>query len=604
MEKYQIHKQIGSGAFALVSKATNRSTSEIVAIKKMKKRFSTWDECLSLCEIKSLTKLKHPNIIKLIEVIRSNDELFCVFEFAQQTLYSLYLSYKEQGQSLPEPLIKSFLFQTAQGLAYMHKNGFFHRDMKPENLLLLDKTVKIADFGLAREIRARPPYTDYVSTRWYRAPELLLKSQNYNSPVDIYALGCIMAELYNQSPLFAGSSELDQLNKICSVLGTPNQNTWSEGMLLAVKSHFTFPQFPGLDLSSIVPTANVYGVSLLRDMLSMDPFRRPTAAQILQHAYFQENFIHNGLYERSKDTVIPKKDPIKEKREEEIEAEEGIKYRVGTPGDSPVVFNPKDVFRKVKKKEEIEEKAVCSDEEFEFTPKNKEKKEDSFGEEENLILIEKEKKPYNSPKKLVVENPLTVKEFKQYIEDHKEVKEVSHSLSPFKFKEKTLIYNERSLDRNRDWETRYKEPGYINKESNFKHKENTPKHKGNEGKYNEFALNNEENSPFTKEINFFQKKTNLASSSIFQSKTPLIEYKEIKPKMNLPKLNPISNIKDLKDPFYNNNYEEGLKSSNYRLPELNKRGNALNREEKIKQSPNKRIFNLDPIQYQNSKDYY
>jgi len=101
----------------------------------------------------------------------------------------------------------------------MHKHGFFHRDMKPENILIQTQNkqnvVKIGDLGLAREIRSRPPYTEYVSTRWYRAPEILLHSTNYNSPVDIFAMGCIMAELFLGTPLFTGSSEIDQLNKIC-----------------------------------------------------------------------------------------------------------------------------------------------------------------------------------------------------------------------------------------------------------------------------------------------------------------------------------------------------------------------------------------------------
>ena len=97
----------------------------------------------------------------------------------------------------------------------MHKHEFLNRDMKPENLLINEGNVKICDFGLVREIRSRPPFTDFVSTRWYRAPEIILKAPNYNSPVDIFALGCIMAELYLMSPLFCGSSEIDQLNKIC-----------------------------------------------------------------------------------------------------------------------------------------------------------------------------------------------------------------------------------------------------------------------------------------------------------------------------------------------------------------------------------------------------
>ena len=127
------------------------------------------------------------------------------------------------------------MYQTFQALAYCHKQGFFHRDLKPENLLVntANEQVKLADFGLAREIRSRPPYTDYVSTRWYRAPELLLRSQNYNSPIDIFACGAIMAELYLLRPLWPGNSEVDQLYKICATLGSPSQTEWADGYKLA-----------------------------------------------------------------------------------------------------------------------------------------------------------------------------------------------------------------------------------------------------------------------------------------------------------------------------------------------------------------------------------
>ena len=116
---------------------------------------------------------------------------------------------KDRTQPFPENQIKSIMLQTMLGLTYMHKHGFFHRDLKPENLLVKGDAVKIADFGLAREIRSRPPFTDYVSTRWYRAPEILLRSTNYNSPVDIFALGAIMAELYLMRPLLPGNNETD-----------------------------------------------------------------------------------------------------------------------------------------------------------------------------------------------------------------------------------------------------------------------------------------------------------------------------------------------------------------------------------------------------------
>lgn len=104
------------------------------------------------------------------------------------------------------------MYQTLQGLAYMHKNNYFHRDLKPENLLCYHQTIKIADFGLAKEINARPPFTDYVSTRWYRAPEILLRAPDYNAPIDIFAMGAIMAELFTMRPLFPGQSEADQMN--------------------------------------------------------------------------------------------------------------------------------------------------------------------------------------------------------------------------------------------------------------------------------------------------------------------------------------------------------------------------------------------------------
>jgi serine/threonine protein kinase len=160
-----------------------------------------------LREVKALRKLNNPNIVKLKEVVRANDDLFFVFEFCDANIFDKYL--KSQTKPVQETEIKSLIYQTLLGLAYLHKQGFFHRDLKPENLLIHGNNVKIADFGLAREIRSRPPLTDYVSTRWYRSPELLLRATVYNWHVDIFALGAIMAELYTGSPLFPGKNETD-----------------------------------------------------------------------------------------------------------------------------------------------------------------------------------------------------------------------------------------------------------------------------------------------------------------------------------------------------------------------------------------------------------
>src|ERR1700733_15146885 len=116
------------------------------------------------------------------------------------------------------------MYQILQGLSFMHKHGFFHRDIKPENLLCNGPDlIKIADFGLARETRSRPPYTDYVSTRWYRAPDVLLRATDFSSPIDLWGVGCIIAELYSVQPLFPGRSEIDQIFRICSILGTPDK---------------------------------------------------------------------------------------------------------------------------------------------------------------------------------------------------------------------------------------------------------------------------------------------------------------------------------------------------------------------------------------------
>jgi len=215
----------------------------------------------------------------------------------------------------------------------MHKFGYFHRDMKPgiltfiyinkktENLLTSGEIVKIADFGLAREIRSLPPYTEYVSTRWYacsyhklirnryRAPEIILKSNSYSSPVDIWAVGCILGELVNLEPMFPGTGEIDQLIKICTLLGPPlpedieqksnmgrlkksysngylyphrdeiyGGGTWQEGIKSSARLGFKFPPMDRIPLSRVLRNASTDVLELVADMLNYDPQKRPTAA--------------------------------------------------------------------------------------------------------------------------------------------------------------------------------------------------------------------------------------------------------------------------------------------------------------------------------------
>ncbi|KAL0271025.1 UNVERIFIED_CONTAM: hypothetical protein PYX00_008270 [Menopon gallinae] len=285
MNRYITLNQLGDGTYGSVVLGQRIDTGEKVAIKKMKRKYYSWDEAMNLREVKSLKKLSHANVVKLKEVIRENDTLYFVFEYMQANLYQLM---KDRDRLFPEPVIRNMVFQILQGLAFMHRNGFFHRDMKPENLLCSGpELVKIADFGLAREIRSRPPYTDYVSTRWYRAPEVLLHSTTYGSPIDIWAVGCIMAELYTFRPLFPGNSEIDEMFKICSILGTPDKKEWPEGYLLANAMNFKFPKFSKTPLTALIPGAGKEAITLMEDMLNWSPSKRPTAQQSLRYPYFQ-----------------------------------------------------------------------------------------------------------------------------------------------------------------------------------------------------------------------------------------------------------------------------------------------------------------------------
>ncbi|KRX07583.1 Protein kinase-like domain [Pseudocohnilembus persalinus] len=286
MEKYQIQRPSGDGTFGQVFKAINKQTGEQVAIKNMKRKFQNWDECVNLREVKALRKLIHPNIVRLKEVVKSNDELNLVFDYFDSNIYQLYMSYRKKKQQMPENLIRQIAKQILEGLAYMHQNGFFHRDLKPENLMWSNNQVKIIDFGLTREIRSRPPFTDYVSTRWYRAPELLVRSTTYNSPVDIFAFGCILAELYNLNPIFCGNSEFDQLTKIFQIMGTPSQEKWGEGYKLASKLRITFPHYEKKNLPQVIPKMSPEGINLLEQIFQYDSTKRPTAQQLLQHPYF------------------------------------------------------------------------------------------------------------------------------------------------------------------------------------------------------------------------------------------------------------------------------------------------------------------------------
>ena len=298
--------RLGGGTFADVYKAKEKSTGELVAIKVLKRKYKKWEDCLELRECSSLQKLHdsslankpgEENIIKLKQIIfiKKTQTLNLVFEYMKTDL--LELMKDQEPNKLSEEQIRDIMYQTLLGLSFMHKYGFFHRDMKPENLLLNGKKIKIADFGLAREIRSVPPYTEYVSTRYYRAPECILQFTNYNSPIDIWGLGCIMAEMYlHPQPLFCGSNEKEVLFRICSVLGTPTYDTWNDGIQQANIVGIRFPTNPGIDLEKVVTGASSEAIDLMKQMLQWDPNKRATAKALLKHPFFTNHTINSYFY--------------------------------------------------------------------------------------------------------------------------------------------------------------------------------------------------------------------------------------------------------------------------------------------------------------------
>lgn len=287
MNRYKILVPLGDHSYSSIFKAENLETHEIVALKIMKKKFYTWQECMSLREIKVLRALQHPNILRLKEVIRNKEELSLVYEYLEENLFKYYQNLREKGKTLTEVQIKAYMSQILNCMNYIHKLGYFHRDITLENIYIdSENSIKISHFNNAREINARPPLTDYISTRWYRAPEQLLRASNYTYKIDIFAVGCIMAELYLMGPLFSGTSEIDQLTKICNLLGTPSHKDWPEFFTLAQKLKIQLPECQPKNFHTFFSEASNEAIDLLQKMLVFNPQKRWNCGELLNHAFF------------------------------------------------------------------------------------------------------------------------------------------------------------------------------------------------------------------------------------------------------------------------------------------------------------------------------
>lgn len=292
----------------------------------MKKTFDSFTPCLELREVVFLRTLPtHAHLVPALDIFLDpfTKKLHIAMEYMEGNLYQLMKA--RDHKCLDNASVKSILFQIMQGLEHIHAHNFFHRDIKPENILVTTSshqdsnsfrrysalmtppstppsyTVKIADFGLARETQSKLPYTTYVSTRWYRAPEVLLRAGEYSAPVDIWAVGAMAVEVATLKPLFPGGNEVDQVWRVCEIMGSPGNwysksgarvggGEWREGTRLAGKLGFSFPRMAPHSMDTILQNPQ-WPSSLSQFVtwcLMWDPKNRPTSTQALAHEYFSD----------------------------------------------------------------------------------------------------------------------------------------------------------------------------------------------------------------------------------------------------------------------------------------------------------------------------
>ncbi|XP_065175215.1 cyclin-dependent kinase 7-like isoform X1 [Sycon ciliatum] len=287
-KRYRKTKFIGEGQFATVYQAEDlHNPGTLVAIKKIKvgQKEDARDGInrTALREIKLLQELKHSNVIGLLDVFGQRSNISLVFDFMDTDLEVII---RDLSIMLTIGHIKSYLIMTLKGLEYLHQNWVLHRDMKPNNLLLNSNGVlKITDFGLAKAYGSpNRVYTHHVVTRWYRAPELLFGARLYGTGIDMWAVGCIFAELMQRNPFLVGESDIDQLTKIFEVLGTPTDESWPG--LSALPDYVPFKAQVPIPLAQIFTAADAEALSMLSSMLCLNPVKRCTCSEALKMPFF------------------------------------------------------------------------------------------------------------------------------------------------------------------------------------------------------------------------------------------------------------------------------------------------------------------------------
>ncbi|KAH6849991.1 kinase-like domain-containing protein [Chaetomium sp. MPI-CAGE-AT-0009] len=285
---FQQLEKLGEGTYATVFKGRNRQTGELVALKEIHLDSEEGTPSTAIREISLMKELKHENIVALHDVIHTENKLMLVFEYMDGDLKKYMDTQGERG-ALKPPVIKSFMYQLLKGIDFCHKNRVLHRDLKPQNLLINGKgQLKLGDFGLARAFGIPVnTFSNEVVTLWYRAPDVLLGSRTYNTSIDIWSAGCIMAEMFSGRPLFPGTTNEDQIIRIFRIMGTPTERTWP-GLSQFPEYKTTWQMYATQPLGSILPQIDHLGIDLLQRMLQVRPELRVSAAEALVHPWFND----------------------------------------------------------------------------------------------------------------------------------------------------------------------------------------------------------------------------------------------------------------------------------------------------------------------------
>lgn len=290
LDRYKDLTAVGSGAYGTVCSAIDKRTGTKVAIKKLYRPFqSDLFAKRAYRELRLLKHMKHENVIGLLDVFTPDttlekfNDFYLVMPFMGTDLGKIM-----KHEKLTEDRIQFLVYQILKGLKYIHSAGIIHRDLKPGNLAVNeDCELKILDFGLARH--ADSEMTGYVVTRWYRAPEVILNWMHYTQTVDIWSVGCIMAEMITGRTLFKGNDHLDQLTEIMKITGTPTQEFVQKLQSQEAKNYIkSLPKVQKKDFASFLKYASPLAVSLLEKMLVLDAEKRSTAAEALAHPYFEQ----------------------------------------------------------------------------------------------------------------------------------------------------------------------------------------------------------------------------------------------------------------------------------------------------------------------------